>query len=98
MRIANASTMAFKIGWAFDFRMRERTFNQSALPALGGLRYQTVLQQLWDTAMQAFEMEQALLRHFDSARHKTNREGLTGIPLEVIQLAWVNFMRHRRTH
>ncbi len=36
MAIEGASRVAFKIGWAFDFRIRQRQFNLYALPLLSG--------------------------------------------------------------
>jgi len=74
MAIRGAPIESFKIGWAFDYRARQRTFNVAALPELGGLKYETRLQHLWDTAQQAFKMEQELLQQFDSTRHRSNRE------------------------
>ena len=59
------------------------------LPQLGGLRYRTVLFELWDTARQAFDMEQAILRQFDVARHPANREVIYGVPYEKLQAAWI---------
>lgn len=90
MTIEGARGAAFKIGWAFDFRARERHFNSAALPYLGGLRYQTCLHHLWDTALDAFKMEQALLRRFDHLRHSSNREIVTGVSLNLLQSAWAD--------
>jgi hypothetical protein len=97
MMIEKASPISFKIGWAFDYEMRERGFNQSAMPLIGGLRYKTLLSQLWGTAFEAFDMEQAILRQFDSARHRANHEVLCGIPYESIELEWVTYLQKKRS-
>lgn len=43
---------------------RIKTFNKAALPDLGGVEYKLVLEHYWDTARQAYAMEQSLLEHF----------------------------------
>jgi hypothetical protein len=88
MEIKGASTSAFKIGWAFDYGLRERQFNLYALPDLGGLSYYVRLFQLWATARQAFRMEQKLLRAFDVKRHPGNREVVYGVSLGELKTAW----------
>lgn len=93
MKIEGAAEEAYKIGWAFDYRSRERGFNFVALPQLSGLRYRTILFELWDTARQAFGMEQALLRQFDGARHPSNREVIHGIPFGTLQDAWIAWLQ-----
>jgi hypothetical protein len=95
MAIEGANGLAFKIGWAFEYTLREREFNQSALPALGGLRYRTRLHRLWDTALQAFLMEQALLRRFDQNRHPANREVIHRVTYETLEAAWVDYLAAR---
>jgi hypothetical protein len=69
MKIEGAAAMSFKVGWAFDYRMRERDFNLSSLPQLGGLRYRAALHHLCDTARAAYRMEQKILTKFDTQRH-----------------------------
>ena len=99
MELDGAKPNAFKIGWAFEFRVRQRQFNQSALPEIGGLRYRTRLNHLWDTAQEAFAMEQALLRHFDKLRHPANREIIFGVTYSDVERAWIEGltkMRNRR--
>jgi hypothetical protein len=81
---------------AFDYRARERGFNVAALPQLGGLRYRTHLFELWDTARQAFGMEQAILRQLDAARHPANREVIHGVPYEKLQAAWIAWLQFMR--
>lgn len=99
MAIENASTPAFKIGWAFDYKARARQFNQAALPALGGLRYTLAFHHLWDVAMDAFQMEQWLLRRFDALRHPSNREVLSPLNREELQSAWLRYITDgRRRH
>jgi hypothetical protein len=80
MAIEGAQGIAFKIGRAFEYNVRQRQFNQFALPEIGGLRYITRLHRLWDTAREAFSMEKAILGKFDSDRHRANREVIHGVP------------------
>jgi hypothetical protein len=95
MAVRGAAAESFKLGWAFDYRTRQRTFNLAALPDLGGVKYETRLQHLWDTAEQAFKMEQDLLRQFDSVRHPTNRE-VVYIEGSVLQAAWIEYLLKAR--
>jgi hypothetical protein len=88
MRVKGASEIAFKIGWAFDAKARQREFNLASIPALGGLSYEIKLTHLWNTARSAFLMEQLVLRHFDTHRHAANREVITGISDETLLQAW----------
>ena len=102
MRRAPAYTYAFeakgqvetgyKIGWAFDYKRRARQFNQASLPDLGGVKYTPKLAQLWDTAMQAFAMEQAILSRFRSKRHPVNHEVLVGIGYDELLSAWTELV------
>lgn len=96
MELIGAKHVSHKIGWAFDFKARERQFNQTALPGIGGIRYRTKLNHLSNTAMDAFRMEQALLAHFDQVRHPSNREVLHGVSYREIESAWVNFLHKGR--
>jgi len=96
MRIEGAQATLFKVGWAFDYRVRERDFNLSSLPQLGGLRYRAALQHLWDTARAAYKMEQTILRKFDAHRHPSNREVVFGIEYDVLQSAWAEYLVHMR--
>lgn len=96
MAIEGASGVAFKIGWAFDFRVRQRQFNLYALPQLNGLRYRTSLQHLWGTARAAFQMEQAILEQFDGDRHPANREVIVGAQYEILEAAWIAYLQRAR--
>lgn len=96
MEIVGAKPVAFKIGWAFDFKSRQRQFNHAALPGLGGLKYQSRLFRLCDTAMQAFRFEQALLQHFASQQHPSNREVIHGISYEQLESTWGNVIQALR--
>lgn len=89
MRITGARPSAFKIGWAFDFKQRARQFNHAALPALGGLEYQPFRFHLWDTARQAYAMEQALLAHLSDRIHCDNREIVTGLSEDDLDAVWI---------
>lgn len=88
MRVADARPSAFKIGWAFDFKQRARQFNHSALPGLGGLEYQPFRFHLWDTARQAYAMEQALLAHLSDRLHPDNGEVVTGLSDDDMSACW----------
>lgn len=92
MAIEGAERIAFKVGWAFDYHIRQQQFNQAALPEIGGVRYRTRLNRLWDTARQAFAMEQAILRKFDDKRHRANREVLHGVSYETVKSAWIDYV------
>ena len=96
MTVEGAPREAFKIGWAFDFRRRQRQFNLYALPQLNGLRYKTRLQRLWKTARAAYTMEQAILLRFDSSRHPANREVIFGVSYDDLQAAWIDYLRPAR--
>jgi hypothetical protein len=88
MEIRGASHIAFKIGWAFDYKARARQFNLYAMPTIGGLSYNVILVELWETARKAFRMEQNLLKSFDDNRHPANREIVNGISREQLNFAW----------
>ena len=87
------SSNSFNIGWAFDFKVRMRQFNRAAMPAIGGLRYKPVLTELWDTAREAFRMEQILLNHFRQRRHVANHEILHGVTFRDLEAKWLEFLR-----
>ena len=93
MALEGTSQAAFKIGWAFDWKLRERHFNQASLPSLGGVRYRTMLYQMWSSASEAFRMERALLRSFDSLRHPYNIEVIAPIDKHTLQDAWVRYIK-----
>jgi hypothetical protein len=95
MSIEGAEKVAFKVGWAFDYAMRQQHFNQSSLPELEGLKYKICLHRLWDTARQAFTMEQAILRKFDVNRHRANREVIYGIPYQQLETAWIGYLQQQ---
>jgi hypothetical protein len=92
MEIVGAAKPAVKVGWAFDWMQRERHFNHSAMPALGGLRYKTRLHHLFATARDAFGMEQALLRRFGALRHSSNVEILAPMSMAEINRAWTDYL------
>lgn len=94
MQIEGAKQSAIKIGWAFDWLQRERTFNHAAMPAIGGLRYNTKLHQLFNTARDAFRMEQWLLRRFANRLHANNIEIVTPLTLTELQSAWTDYLVH----
>jgi len=98
MRIIGARPAAFKIGWAFDFGLRAHQFNHSAMPDLGGLEYEPHFHHRWDSARQAYAMEQNLLTRFESQRHPYNNEIVVGITPEDFEKIWndtVFKMRHQ---
>ncbi|MGO1076292.1 GIY-YIG nuclease family protein [Inquilinus sp. CA228] len=94
MSVESHKHLAYKIGWAFDVKLRERQFNRASMPELGGARYKAVLEQRWPTARQAFRMEQALLKSFDAIRHPRNSEIVWPIPLGDLQKAWTRYVNH----
>lgn len=94
MQIEGTQTAAFKIGWAFDYQRRQDEFNQSSMPTLGGLKYRAVLHRLWDTAKQAYEMEQWLLREFNQKRHPANHEVVTGVSHTELESTWIRYLQH----
>jgi hypothetical protein len=96
MELQGASQPAFKIGWAFDYKARERQFNQAALPQLNGLRYRAKLFQLWATAIEAFRMEQALLRTFNRLRHPSNPEVVVPVVFDALQTSWLQYIMEQR--
>jgi hypothetical protein len=95
MAIEGAQVTAFKIGWAFEYSSRQRQFNQIIIPDISGLRYITRLHRLWDTARQAYTMEQAILQRFDRVRHRANREVIHGVPYSTLEAAWVDYLATR---
>ena len=95
MEIVGASRSAFKVGWAFDYGRRQRSFNQAAMPELGGLTYRSLLHQPWDSARQAFAMEQRVLKRFDADRHRANHEIIVGVTKDDLESAWALLIRSR---
>jgi hypothetical protein len=93
MRLEGAAAPAFKIGWAFDWKQRERQFNQVAMPIVGGLRYRTIYYEIWETAFDAFRMEQSLLRHFDAVRHPQNREIVSRVKEDDLLAGWIRCLQ-----
>ncbi|WP_145962938.1 GIY-YIG nuclease family protein [Mangrovicoccus ximenensis] len=89
MRIVGGQPNAFKIGWAFDFKQRARQFNRAAMPGLGGLEYKPFRYHLWDTARQAYAMEQALLAKLSERLHDDNREIVTSLSDKALDSAWL---------
>ena len=93
LEIKGARSLAFKIGWAFDYKIRTRQFNQAAMPDLGGLTYKPVLNQLWNTAREAYQMEQRLLGHFVSRRHAANHEIICDVEYRDLMSVWLRFVQ-----
>ncbi|MGU3496292.1 hypothetical protein ACLBXM_19810 [Xanthobacteraceae bacterium A53D] len=89
MEIKGARHVAFKIGWSFDYKQRAEHFNHAAMPDLGGLKYVPFRFHLWDSARQAFHMEQRLLIHFDNRRSTTNHEVIVGVTMKEVELTWI---------
>lgn len=92
MKIIGASPDAIKIGWAFDYKSRARQFNRGAMPGLGGLKYNPIRFHLWDTARQAYAMEQKLLAGWDDRLHPDNREIVLGLSDDDLGAAWQAFI------
>lgn len=89
MEIVGAKPRSFKIGWAFDHAQRARQFNQVAMSEIGGLQYKPFLFQRWNTAREAYAMEQRLLAHFEAHRHPMNHEIVHGLSDQELQAAWL---------
>ncbi len=89
MKVVGAKHSAFKIGWAFDFKQRAKHFNHAAMPGLGGLEYKPFLFHLWDTARQAFAMEQALLSRLSPRLHPDNGEIVLGLSDDELKTLWI---------
>lgn len=89
MGIKGATQVAFKIGWSFDYKQRADQFNHAAMPDLGGLEYAPFRFHLWDTARQAFHMEQRLLVRFDKHRSRRNHEILVGVTAKDLEAMWI---------
>lgn len=90
MQIRSANRLAFKIGWAFDFRQRADQLNHASMPSLGGLKYEPTWYHLWDTARLAYNMEQRLLQHFADNQHPANNEIIVGVKEDELGRAWQN--------
>jgi hypothetical protein len=88
MEVLGAGRPSFKIGWAFDFKIRARQFNQAAMPWIGGVQYKPTFFHLWDTAREAYRMEQKLLDHFKLKRHPQNREILYDVMKNDLEQTW----------
>jgi hypothetical protein len=96
MQLIGASQPSFKIGWAFDQNARARQFNQAAMPQLGGISYKPVFEHLWDTARQAYRMEQQLLSQFHGKRHPANHEIVCSVSYDDLMAAWVELLSRRK--
>lgn len=96
MEVVGASLPSFKIGWAFDYGLRARQFNQAAMPEIGGLKYKPVLFHLWDTAQDAYRMEQKMLAGFGHKRHAANHEIVHGVTYDELQAAWLGYVKPQR--
>ncbi len=90
------SIVGYKVGWAFDPTLRMREFNKIGMPGLNGLEYSVVLTQRWETAREAFRMEQQLLTAFDAHRHPGNREILAAVNFTSLETAWNDYVKKRR--
>jgi len=80
--------VGYKIGWAFDHDARRKQFNHASMPSMGGLDYLPWLARRWDTARQAFAMEQYLLSSFDAYRSPHNHEILIGVEEKRLEAAF----------
>lgn len=88
MELVGASKMAFKIGRAKNWQARAKTFNQHAIPSLGGIKYKPILHHEWPCAQKAHDMEQELLSLLDDFRLSENHEVVVGITLQRLESAW----------
>lgn len=90
MKIVGAKPSAFKVGWAYDFKQRAQQFNHAAMPGLGGLEYVPFRFHLWDTARQAYAIEQALLSRLADYLETHNREIVLGLSEKELDAAWIS--------
>jgi len=88
MEISGAVKPSFKVGWAFDYADRQRTFNKASLPELGGVRYVSRLFKEWETAKDAYLMERRLLDVFKEKRALSNSEVLQGLSFGDLFAGW----------
>ena len=93
LELVGAKQASFKVGWAFDYNLRMRSFNHASMPSLGGIEYQGLLFHRWHTAREAFRMEQTLLRKFQRYQHRENREILVGVVKSELEAAWYDLIR-----
>lgn len=96
MQLVGAEKNSHKIGWAFDFQNRQRRFNRSSMPTLGGIEYETKMTELWDTAREAYRMEQAILDKFSESVHACNHEIIVGVQFSEIQNSWIEILQRLR--
>ncbi|WP_420101223.1 hypothetical protein [Bosea sp. (in: a-proteobacteria)] len=89
MEIKGARRVAFKIGWSFDYKQRAVQFNHAAMPDLGGLEYAPFRVHLWDTARQAYHMEQRLLGRLEKHRSTSNHQIIVGVTAKEIDAVWI---------
>jgi hypothetical protein len=89
MGARTAEVVGYKIGWAFEWKRRMRTFNKAAMPEIGGLRYGACFFERWSTATEAYRMEQAVLERFNASRHVKNHEVLFGITKDALHAEWL---------
>lgn len=92
MRVVSARPSAFKVGWAFDYNQRAQQFNHAAMPGLGGLEYKPILFQRWDTARQAYKVEQKLLSLLSDNLHADNSEIVFGLTEDELSAVWVDIV------
>lgn len=94
-QIGGAKSPHFKVGWAFSPELRRKQFNRVALSGLGGIGYHAHLDQLWETARQAYAMEQAVLKKLSSHRRSENHE-VVAVSIDDLTHVWTSALLHVR--
>jgi hypothetical protein len=96
LELQGASEDAFKIGCAGRHEDRVQTFNQAAMPQLGGISYVPILSEPWDNRDDAFDMEQEVLNRLKARRHPANQEVVTGVTRSELEDIWAMAARKIR--
>lgn len=94
--LIGARQSSFKIGWAFDYEIRRRQFNKASLSKLGGIEYGAERHHRWDTAAQAYRMEQLVLKKFAGKRHSGNHEVIVGVRPDELLSVWTDCVLETR--
>lgn len=61
------------------------------MPEIGGLQYLPIFNQLWDTAMEAYRMEQKILTFFNDYRNASNHEIIQRVSRKELEDIWIKY-------
>jgi hypothetical protein len=87
-KVEGNSGDAIKVGWAFDWKLRLRGFKQVAMSEIGGVRYSAHRFQLWDSARQAFRMEQTMLHRLADCRVYPDNSEMLRVDFARFEREW----------